>query len=78
MSSESKTNPETTRWPINSVAENLDAQLRALYAETERLRAALTNFIYETTHLSPQRDDGSHDCRISAATLNAGKEALKL
>ena len=29
----------TTRWPINSVAENLDAQLRALYAENERLRA---------------------------------------
>ena len=39
---------------------------------------ALRAFIYETTHLSPCRDDGSHDCRISAETLAKGRAAFAM
>lgn len=44
----------------------------------DSLTEALCRMVYETTHLSPQRDDGSHDCRISNAALTAAREALKL
>lgn len=44
---------------------------------TPALRDALATFIYETTCLSPLNDDGSHDCRISAECLEAGREALR-
>jgi hypothetical protein len=46
------------------------------HPQEQRLRAALLAMVYEATHLSPERDDGSHDCRISAATLRAAREAL--
>jgi hypothetical protein len=42
-----------------------------------RLEIALTNVIYEITHLSLQRDDGSHDCRISGNALAEAREALR-
>lgn len=42
----------------------------------ECARVALREFIYETTHLSPEEEDGSHWCRISAETLRAGRAAL--
>jgi len=41
------------------------------------LREALAEFIYETTHLSPVEDDGSHWCRISAECLENGRTALR-
>lgn len=44
--------------------------------EIERLRAALRSIVYETTHLSPAEDDGSHWCRISRETLAAARAAL--
>ena len=41
------------------------------------LEAALQTFIYETTHLSPIEDDGSHWCKISAECLEKGRAALR-
>lgn len=41
------------------------------------LEAALQTFIYETTHLSPLEDDGSHWCKISAECLEKGRAALR-
>ena len=46
-------------------------------AEVERLREALRVMIYETTHLSPMRPDGSHWCRITADALNIARAALE-
>ena len=37
---------------------------------------ALARMIYETTHLSPEQDDGSHWCKISAEALNEARAAL--
>jgi hypothetical protein len=53
-----------------------DAELAEARAEVARLREALRSFVYETTHLSPLEDDGSHWCRISAETLSKGRAAL--
>jgi hypothetical protein len=47
-------------------------------SSADPIREALESFIYETTHLSPERPDGSHDCRISKETLTKGREALPL
>ncbi len=44
--------------------------------EIEKLRAALRELIYETTHLSPQEDDGSHRCTITGETLRKARMAL--
>ena len=44
--------------------------------EVERLREALRLMIYETTHLSPEEDDGSHWCRISKDALAHARAAL--
>lgn len=42
------------------------------------LTNALSNMVYETTHLSPVEDDGSHCCRISGEALEQSRNALKL
>ena len=42
----------------------------------EALRAALQRMVYETTHLSPMEDDGSHWCKISAEALAQARAAL--
>jgi hypothetical protein len=55
------------------LADAIDAQAR----EIQRLRAALTEYVYETTHLSPQNDDGSHWCKISKDMLANARIALK-
>lgn len=51
----------------------------ALYRDADAKLAqavvALRVVIYETTHLSPRRDDGSHDCRISAEALRSARAA---
>ena len=44
-------------------------------AEIEKLREALRELIYETTHLSPQEDDGSHRCTITGETLRKARAA---
>lgn len=57
-------------------------QLNAVYlieelqVEVERLRGALRTMVYETTHLSPEEDDGSHWCSITADALQAARAAL--
>lgn len=40
------------------------------------LESALANMLYEVTHLSPQEDDGSHWCKISAEAVRLAREAL--
>lgn len=45
-----------------------------LSAEREELREVLQAFIYETTHLSAQEDDGSHRCKISVDTLRRARK----
>lgn len=55
------------------------AARRALQAGADALDAkdaALRQFIYETTSLSPMEVDGSHWCKISAACLEEGRRAL--
>ena len=52
-------------------------RIEALEAENERLREGLREYVYETTHLSPQEEDGSHWCKISANCLNSARAALK-
>lgn len=42
----------------------------------EQLEKALREMVYETTHLSPCEDDGSHKCKISGATLAKARAAL--
>ena len=51
-------------------------RIEALEAENERLREGLREYVYETTHLSPQENDGSHWCKISANCLNNARAAL--
>lgn len=46
--------------------------------EIERLRAALSEMVYETTHLSAMQDDGSHWCRITKETLVQARAALNV
>jgi hypothetical protein len=57
-------------------AEEAAAIGRMIQAENEKLRAALRELIYETTHLSPQEDDGSHRCTITGETLRKARAAL--
>lgn len=45
-------------------------------ATRKQVIEALAEMIYETTHLSPLEDDGSHKCVISKDTLAAAREAL--
>jgi hypothetical protein len=45
-------------------------------AAMEQAGAALREHIYETTHLSPEEDDGSHWCSISKNCLNGSRQAL--
>lgn len=54
----------------------LQARAEAAEAENARLREALERLIYETTHLSPENNDGSHWCKISKETLERARAAL--
>jgi hypothetical protein len=47
-----------------------------LIAATPDLLDALVAFVYRTTSLSPQEDDGSHWCRIPKTTLNKARAAI--
>lgn len=52
------------------------AEVEAALALSARLAEALRTMIYETTHLSPENDDGSHDCRISRPALATSRGVL--
>lgn len=52
-------------------------RITALKGEVERLREALGRMVYETTHLSPMKPNGDHDCTIKADTLAQARAALK-
>lgn len=40
------------------------------------LLEALAELVHEVTHLSQREDDGSHWCRITAATLEKARRAI--
>ena len=71
---------------INTKADFIDATINqlayadevvdTLRAEVARLRSALQSMVYETTHLSPLQDDGSHWCKISHVALAEARAAL--
>jgi hypothetical protein len=56
-------------WLVRWLA-NDEALIRA------ELVATLKEFIYETTHMSPVEDNGSHKCSISKETLQRGRGIL--
>ena len=53
-----------------------ESRLEAALAEVARLREALERMVYETTHLSPEEDDGLHWCCISKDALAKARAAL--
>ncbi len=57
-------------------AASMGPIIQRLESENARLRGVLQAMVYETTHLSPCRPDGSHDCRISGEALAAARAAL--
>ena len=64
-----------------TLSPNFPAQMEARnvrekIAEIERLKAALRHLVYEITHLSPEEDDGSHQCRISKPALQSARAEL--
>jgi len=56
--------------------EILGQALAAAHRENAKLREALANMVYETTHLSPMKPNGDHDCTISAVCLHEARAAL--
>jgi hypothetical protein len=55
----------------------LTTRLLDAEARVKVLEDALREMVYETTHLSPQEDDGSHWAKISAAALGRARTALQ-
>lgn len=53
------------------------SEMESLRAQVAVLVGALRDYVYETTHLSPERADGSHDCRISQFCLRQARGLLK-
>ena len=53
------------------------AYLSAATTRDAVLEEALSEMIYETTHLSAPDEDGAHRCKISKATLEKARRALK-
>jgi predicted hotdog family 3-hydroxylacyl-ACP dehydratase len=53
-----------------------DDGVACLMAAAPEMAAALRAMIYDTTHFSAVRDDGSHDCRIGAEALANARAAL--
>lgn len=68
--------PATPQMTTQQYVLHTIRQRQELLDEIERLRAALREMVYETTHLSLERDDGSHVCRISRKALQRAREAL--
>lgn len=62
--------------PLLTALEQMQAQESTLRARVETLELALRNMVYETTHLSPAEDDGSHWCRVSSEVLAQARAAL--
>jgi hypothetical protein len=52
-------------------------EIAELQKRVAKLKGALREMIYETTHLSPQEDDGSHWCKISKRALEKARAALE-
>lgn len=56
--------------------QEIAEQKSDLKAKALLLRGALAEMVYETTHLSPEEDDGSHWCRISRNCLTKARSTL--
>jgi len=75
---------ESRRMAVSiSDRDHAERQLAKIVAENmrqsehvKRLVEALQDFIYRTTCLSPEEDDGSHWCRIPQETLTNARQAL--
>lgn len=52
-----------------------DERIAGLEAVVRNCDSALETLVYEITHLSPERDDGVHQCRISKGALIRAREA---
>lgn len=59
---------------ISPSAPNTPAPTEA--TESECLREALARMVYETTHLSPCKPNGDHECTIKADALAMARAAL--
>jgi predicted nucleic acid-binding Zn-ribbon protein len=59
------------------IITGLRLKTEALTAERDAARGALKVMVYETTHLSSENDDGSHNCRISRDALTNARAELK-
>lgn len=57
--------------------EHLPQADAAIATRIEALEAALRRMIYETTHLSPMKPNGDHDCTIKADALEQARQALE-
>lgn len=68
MEAKHKEAAEAKLW-FNKAQEWKDA-LRAAEEREKALREALGEIVYETTHLSPMKANGDHDCTIKANTLD--------
>lgn len=60
----------------SNLANEAAARIEAMAKYIPELEGVLRRMIYETTHLSPMRPDGSHNCIISAEALQNAREAL--
>ncbi len=60
---------------IETPAPQVDDQPKCTW---DFYRSTLERFVYETTHLSAENVDGSHDCTISKKCLLHGRIALEL
>lgn len=65
--------PEEMQERLHAMRDEIDC----LQYDIEQLRKALSAMVYETTHLSPMHDDGSHWCSISGEALAQARAALK-
>ena len=57
----------------NHIEFELLPALHDAEAKLAKAVGALEQYIYETTHLSPQKEDGSHWCKISESCLSKAR-----
>ena len=62
---------------LTLTVRKLQGHQGALEADNARLREALNRMVYETTHLSPMKPNGDHDCTIKADALAQARAALQ-
>ena len=72
-------NTRDTHHSYNRTMERAEAYRAGQSANAKRVAAlekALKRMVYETTHLSPMKPNGDHDCTIKADALAQARAAL--